>query len=58
MNVKEALSIIYEAILNKETKQQTSYKSKNILYIANQSYLLYGSSVDGDKYSFGVTQFS
>ncbi|ACJ19661.1 S1C family serine protease [Coxiella burnetii] len=57
-SIKEALSIIYMALLDKETKNEVSYRSKSRLYIAGQPYPLYGSQVDNHKYPFLVMRFS
>lgn len=46
------------ALLDKETKNEVSYRSKSRLYIAGQPYPLYGSQVDNHKYPFLVMRFS
>ena len=61
-SVKQAMSVVYRAVLDKETQQQETYRSDSILYIANHPYPLYGSkSIEKPiekKYPFLVLVFN
>lgn len=55
---EEAVSVLYQAILEQKKEQQTNYKSDSKIYIAGQSYPLFGSKTDSKKYAFLISQFS
>ncbi len=57
-NAKEAMDIIYGALVEKRTENQSNYQSQSSVYIADQPYPLYGTKTIEKKYPFLVGQFS
>lgn len=58
-HANEALAIIYQAASEKsDPALSTAFRSDSILYISDQPYPLYGTTIGGKKYDFLVSQFS
>src|SRR5690606_33405024 len=55
---EKAISIVYQAVLEKKTKNQETYRSDSVLYIADHPYPLYGSKTEEKKYPFLVLVFA
>lgn len=55
---QEAVHVLYGAILEQKKKKQRNYRSHSELYIAGQTYPLFGSQTREKKYAFLVTRFS
>lgn len=54
----QAISIVYQAVIDKKTQNQETYRSESVLYIADHPYPLYGSKTVDKKYPFLVLVFT
>ena len=53
-----ALSIVHQAVLDKENESQTNFRSKSILHLGNRVYDLYGTRTKEKTYPFLIARLT